>query len=80
MCYLCEDLTVCEAKSWFSIADYVIDVCSGSRLVTESLKQEIEKPTASKTTKSVCLLLYSIKLKIKKTEVQNVAFKTARNR
>ena len=43
MCYLCEDLIVWGAKSRFSIADYVIDVCSGLRLATESLKQEIEK-------------------------------------
>ena len=49
-------------------------------LRTESLEQEIEKPKASKTTKSVYLFLYSTKLKIKKTEVQNVAFKIARNR
>ena len=80
MCYLCEDLIVWGAKSRFSIADYVIDVCSGLRLATESLKQEIEKPRAYKTTKSVYLLVYSSKLKIKTTEVQNIAFKIARDR
>lgn len=49
-------------------------------LRTESSGQEIEKRRASKTTKSVYPLVYSSKLKIKKTEVQNVAFKIARNR